>query len=148
MSERRIGNLQQWFDVANTAVNIVASGGRDDLVTMNWYNACFATAAQYGGKHYNDTGVSVHTGARPGERWADGRSYFAGFTTILAPNGPSCTAQNVDWDRGVFTASSRHPSIVNVLLADGSVRSVGNSIDVVTWQALGTRANNEVLGEY
>ena len=50
--------------------------------------------------------------------------------------------------RGVYTASSRHPSIVNVLLADGSVRQIGNSIDVATWWGLGTRANNEVLGEF
>jgi prepilin-type N-terminal cleavage/methylation domain-containing protein len=147
MSERRIGNLQQWFDIANVAVNINYAG-RDSVVVQEWYNACWATANQYGGKRYNDTGVSVHTGSRPGERWADGRCYFAGFTTIMAPNGPSCAIEDGDWVRGVYTASSRHPSIVNVLLADGSVRQIGNSIDVVTWQGLGTRANNEVLGEF
>jgi hypothetical protein len=36
--------------------------------------------------------------------------------------------------------------IVNVLLMDGSVRSVTTSISVQTWQALGTRSGGEVVG--
>jgi hypothetical protein len=34
---------------------------------------------------------------------------------------------------------------VNVLLADGSVRFVKNSISMQTWMALGTKAGGEVL---
>ena len=43
---------------------------------------------------------------------------------------------------------SRHPSIVNGLMADGAVRQISNNIDVATWWGLGTRADSEVLGEF
>lgn len=152
MSERRIGNHDLWYDIANVAIEIIPAGGVDSTVTQEWYDACWATANLYNGKRYNDTGVTTYnaggTGGKPGQRWADGRPYWAGFTTIMAPNGPSCTTINGEWDKGVYTASSRHPTIVNILLADGSVRQVGNSIDLRTWWALGTRAGGETIGEF
>ncbi len=37
-------------------------------------------------------------------------------------------------------------SLVNVLLMDGSVRSVSSTIRPGTWQALGTRNGGEVIG--
>jgi prepilin-type processing-associated H-X9-DG protein len=43
------------------------------------------------------------------------------------------------------TANSRHPSGVNVTLADGSVRFVKSSVDLGTWRAIGTRAYGEVV---
>ena len=42
-------------------------------------------------------------------------------------------------------ASSRHPGGVNVLMGDGSVRFVGDKIDLDTWRALGTRAGQETV---
>ena len=44
--------------------------------------------------------------------------------------------------------SSRHPGGVNALFGDGSVRFIKNTINPVTWSALGTRAGGEVLGDY
>jgi prepilin-type processing-associated H-X9-DG protein len=46
------------------------------------------------------------------------------------------------------TARSFHTGGVNALLLDGSVRFVTNQISRATWQALGSRAGGEVLGEY
>jgi prepilin-type processing-associated H-X9-DG protein len=43
---------------------------------------------------------------------------------------------------------SRHPGGVNVLLADGSVRFIDQTIDLKTWQALGSIAGGEVLGDF
>jgi prepilin-type processing-associated H-X9-DG protein len=43
-------------------------------------------------------------------------------------------------------ASSAHSGRVNVLLCDGSVRSVADGVSVATWRALGTRNGGEVLG--
>ncbi len=152
MSERRIGNNELWYDIANVAINVIPASGIDSTITQEWYNACWATANQYNGRRYNDTGVTTFdtggTWGKPGQRWADGRPYWHGFTTIVPPNGPSCTIINGEWDRGVYSASSRHPTIVNVLLADGSVRQIGNSIDLRTWWGLGTRAGAETLGEF
>lgn len=45
-------------------------------------------------------------------------------------------------------ARSRHPGGVNVLLADGSVRFVRNSVNLSTWQALGTMDGGETIGDY
>jgi prepilin-type N-terminal cleavage/methylation domain-containing protein/prepilin-type processing-associated H-X9-DG protein len=45
-------------------------------------------------------------------------------------------------------ASSYHPGGVNVCLADGSVRFVRDSIEFALWQALGSRAGGEVVGDY
>jgi prepilin-type N-terminal cleavage/methylation domain-containing protein len=153
MSERRIGNLVLWYDVANVAQGPgVIPSNRDSLNPLDWYNACLTTTSQYAGKRYNDTGVEIHTNDnRPGERWADGQTYYAAFNTIIPPNGPSCfelESSGNDRGRGVWAATSRHPGIVNGLLADGSVRQIANDINTTTWWALGTRAGNEILGEY
>jgi prepilin-type N-terminal cleavage/methylation domain-containing protein/prepilin-type processing-associated H-X9-DG protein len=45
-----------------------------------------------------------------------------------------------------IAASSYHTGGVNVGLADGSVRFVRDTIAAATWQALGTRANNDITG--
>jgi prepilin-type processing-associated H-X9-DG protein len=43
------------------------------------------------------------------------------------------------------TTNSRHPGGVNVALADGSVRFIKNTVNPVTWRALGTRNGGEVI---
>jgi prepilin-type N-terminal cleavage/methylation domain-containing protein/prepilin-type processing-associated H-X9-DG protein len=54
-------------------------------------------------------------------------------------NGASTSRQNA--------ARSRHPSGVNISAADGSVRFVSNSINLVAWRALGTMDGGEVVNE-
>jgi prepilin-type N-terminal cleavage/methylation domain-containing protein/prepilin-type processing-associated H-X9-DG protein len=44
------------------------------------------------------------------------------------------------------SASSYHTGGVNIGMADGSVRFIRDTIDFTTWQALGSRAGNEVPG--
>ena len=41
--------------------------------------------------------------------------------------------------------SSGHANGVNLGMADGSVRFVKNSVNPVTWWAIGTRKGNEVV---
>lgn len=102
--------------------------------------------------------------------------YFRGslgdtlFTTFYPPNMPKKVAIAAGLDHGL-AASSLHPNIINVIMCDGSVRSVADSVsswpfDPQTgkplgaaegpggywnnlpqprlWQALSTRAGNEV----
>lgn len=90
--------------------------------------------------------------------WAMGGPHYTGFNTIIPPNGPSCsdaTVNNLGGGSVLCTAQSRHPGGVNVLLADGSVRFVSETINSVggpsgfgTWGALGTRAGGEVVADY
>lgn len=87
-----------------------------------------------------------------GSLWAFGHPHWNAFVTVLPPNGPACSTcpDNPSGWPGIFTASSRHPGGVNVLLADGAVRFVGQTIDSSggdsgygLWGALGTRAGSE-----
>jgi prepilin-type processing-associated H-X9-DG protein len=95
------------------------------------------------------------------------------MNTILPPNREVCarTGGNTAWD-GIWTASSRHQGGVHVLMADGAVKFITDSIEAgngtqgVVWQfppasqpnrragspspyglwgALGTRASSEVI---
>ncbi|WP_165250743.1 DUF1559 family PulG-like putative transporter [Paludisphaera soli] len=61
------------------------------------------------------------------------------------PNSRSCYEAGAGWAFiGSCTAASRHPSGVNVLLADGHVSLVGRGVDRATWRAMGTRAGGEI----
>jgi prepilin-type processing-associated H-X9-DG protein len=43
---------------------------------------------------------------------------------------------------------AEHPGGCNVLLGDGSVRFVAETINQLTWAALASAAKGEVIGEY
>lgn len=91
--------------------------------------------------------------------WAPG----AQFTTVYGPNTTSpdivtqncnnqpaqklpCTNNGGAWN--IQAARSRHPQGVNVVLCDGSVRSVADSVDINIWRALSTTRAGEVVGTY
>ena len=63
-----------------------------------------------------------------------------GYMHVMGPNEIGC--------EGVDSASSEHPGHVNVLMGDGSARSVADGIDLTVWRALGTRNGNEIVGEF
>ncbi|MGC8640283.1 MAG: DUF1559 domain-containing protein [Isosphaeraceae bacterium] len=82
-----------------------------------------------------------------GGRWGDGCMFYTRYHSIFTPNQPSCNFGSDDYDGQVIaTATSRHPGGVNLLLADGSVRFVKNTIDLRIWQALATIAGGEITG--
>jgi prepilin-type N-terminal cleavage/methylation domain-containing protein/prepilin-type processing-associated H-X9-DG protein len=87
---------------------------------------------------------------RRGFMWASGEMRCASYNHYYTPNSPSFDCVNNDgatitafaW-RG---ARSRHTGGVNLLLGDGSVHFVSNSISLQTWRSLATRSGGEVLG--
>jgi prepilin-type N-terminal cleavage/methylation domain-containing protein len=85
------------------------------------------------------------TGANPGSNWADGRPYYAGFSTVLPPNSPACTTADTDDSWGIWTPSSRHTAAAQFVLADGSVQVISGDVDVTVFRALGTKAGREVI---
>lgn len=116
-----------------------------------------AQVVAYGGSFKTDSG---HT------EWVDARVHQTGFTTVFTPNTKvpytfNGTTYDVDFNSSregkttnrqtyaAVTARSYHSGgIVNVLLMDGSVRSVSNSIALNVWRALGTRNGGEVSANY
>ncbi|TWT97334.1 DUF1559 domain-containing protein [Neorhodopirellula pilleata] len=109
------------------------------------------------------------TSAR-GYRWHDCHPLFTQVHTILPPNSGLCTGFNDSHDQTV-TASSRHQGGAHVLMGDGAVKFITDSIEAGNsnrhmvsyhgspvsvagevspyglWGALGTRANKEVIDE-
>ncbi|HEV7221315.1 MAG TPA: DUF1559 domain-containing protein [Pirellulales bacterium] len=85
--------------------------------------------------------------------WANGDTRCALYNHYLSPNSPrlDCIGydpQNSFTDTGWRTARSWHPGGVNLLLADGSVRVIADSIDVRIWTGLSTRKGGEALGSF
>ncbi len=88
-----------------------------------------------------------------GNRWGWGGTGETLFNTIVPPNskqwawntcqtcGPPCAPSEAPFSN----AQSNHPGGVNVMMADGSVRFVKDSINMQTWMGLGTRMGGEVI---
>jgi prepilin-type N-terminal cleavage/methylation domain-containing protein/prepilin-type processing-associated H-X9-DG protein len=83
-----------------------------------------------------------------GDRWINGGYLSTLYNHFYPPNAPNFDCINAANNYGLAAARSRHVGGVNLLLCDGSVRFVANGISFATWQALGTRAGNEVVGDY
>ncbi len=63
-------------------------------------------------------------------RFADGRVWTTGFTTVLPPNAPSCVDNPGAYNSwGYFTPNSHHSGGVNAAFADGSCRFVSDTIN-------------------
>jgi prepilin-type N-terminal cleavage/methylation domain-containing protein/prepilin-type processing-associated H-X9-DG protein len=105
--------------------------------------------------------IGQYTDLRGFTWWGDS----AGFTTYLAPNSPLPDVMNVDsycvnqppnppctgiptaTNPPMVAARSRHTGVVNVVMCDGSVRSVSDTININTWRALSTTQGGEVVTE-
>ncbi len=94
--------------------------------------------------------------------WVDGRANQSGVTTTLTPNTKVIGSSGLDIDYvsaregtlpqrptyAVMTSRSYHDSVVNCLMADGSVRSINNTLSLTIWQNLGTRAGGESITDF
>jgi len=154
MAERCGGSVQVIYDLYGNTAKLGGFSNPDVYPMTNnpGITACAATVAGGSGGLYNPTtqiatdpkyGQTWHNGAR----WPDGRPYYNTFNTIMPPNGPSCTP-NFDGGWSMMAASSRHAGGVQVVMGDGSVRFITQSIDIRTWNALGTRGQGDTVGDF
>lgn len=69
------------------------------------------------------------------------------YSHTQTPNGKvsDCLNQMATTARGMATARSYHPGGVNVLMADGAVRFVPDTIDLWVWRGFGTRSGGELV---
>jgi len=85
-----------------------------------------------------------------GENWAHGCLAMTLFNTIVTPNyfqddWTHCSAIGSTARAALSNADSWHPGGVEVLMTDGSVKFVKDSVNQLTWWGLGTRGNGEVI---
>jgi prepilin-type processing-associated H-X9-DG protein len=64
-------------------------------------------------------------------RWADSRAYYTAFHTILPPNNANCVDSNNDGNHSgvISTAGSRHQGGAHVLMGDGAVIFMTDSVE-------------------
>jgi len=63
-----------------------------------------------------------------GFRWASGTATYSSFTAILPPNSELCVTF-FDTGQGMLSSSSRHPGGVHVVMGDGAVKFITDSIN-------------------
>jgi prepilin-type processing-associated H-X9-DG protein len=85
-----------------------------------------------------------------GDTWCQGAMCATLFNTIVPPNGQNdswayCDAYASGAVSNISNSDSYHPGGCNVLLADGSVRFIKDSINQLSWMSLGTISGSEVI---
>ena len=123
-----------------------------DLATLSGAGNCRSMTDQEILQHA-DQCASLNTQATTyssvkGAWWGFGMPGWTGYRHRTGPNQNACNCLPSGFWLGPITASSEHPGGVNVLLADGSVRWVGDAIDLGIWRAMGTRDRSEQVDRY
>ncbi len=139
-------------------------------------NGCDAQISAAQPTFWNDTTNTLCTQANGTETWRarNGRGYMwafagatmTGFTTQRPPNKPTCLAWRNPKEAGVLPPSSRHQGGCHVLMGDGAVKFITDSIEsgdqnaspadqsltpavkqspYGLWGSLGTRASKETI---
>jgi prepilin-type N-terminal cleavage/methylation domain-containing protein/prepilin-type processing-associated H-X9-DG protein len=78
-----------------------------------------------------------------GAPWLYGYHSTTSYYHVGPPSSRSCMFPPM---RIATTANSKHAGGVNVLLGDGSVKFVKDSINIQTWRAMGSRNMGEIVG--
>jgi prepilin-type N-terminal cleavage/methylation domain-containing protein len=91
--------------------------------------------------------------------WPEASYQHTFYNHILTPNsttvdcGNNCNFQDSNTractnnvSRAIVAPRSYHPASVNVLMADGTVRSVSDAVNETIWRAIGSRNGQEQVG--
>jgi prepilin-type N-terminal cleavage/methylation domain-containing protein/prepilin-type processing-associated H-X9-DG protein len=87
--------------------------------------------------------------SRQGMSWVMGEMCCTLYNHVAPPGATTCAAPNFTGNMANMAMqvppSSRHPGGANLMMGDGSVRFIKGSINVQTWQAIGTRNGGETV---
>jgi prepilin-type N-terminal cleavage/methylation domain-containing protein/prepilin-type processing-associated H-X9-DG protein len=88
--------------------------------------------------HHTHTNALFNTGAPPNWKCQNGAG------------GAGVGGAGLAWDSclGIVPSRSQHPGGVNACFADGSVRFVRDTVELLTWQRLGNIGDGQVLGDF
>ena len=116
---------------------------RTDLINPKGVSPTTADEAMNFCRASDPTDISLQWYSNFGSNWIQGnQDVMYGHASM--PNDRLCAfPQNMTQ---TMPASSGHINGVNLLLCDGSVRFVSNSISVPTWRAVGTRNGGDTIG--
>lgn len=106
----------------------------------------------YGSKTFVNPSLVFTGDTARGFRGWEGKVFFAGVTTILPPNSPSCfvavAVNNPHWCAGIYSGGSFHAGGVQIGMADGSVRFISDTIDAGNQAAVAPTTGNGGLSPY
>jgi prepilin-type N-terminal cleavage/methylation domain-containing protein/prepilin-type processing-associated H-X9-DG protein len=145
VSEATTGAAAGAYDLRRSLVrNQAFPGGFADSFTTP------ALLNQYGQQCLGGT-TNLHLHVR--SQWMNGIGGQTIFNTLNPPNTPNPDCHpcgGCGWydSKGIWSARSRHVGGVNVTLADGSVRFVGDGIDTLTWQQVGGAGDGARVGDW
>jgi prepilin-type N-terminal cleavage/methylation domain-containing protein/prepilin-type processing-associated H-X9-DG protein len=105
-----------------------------------FYNACLTTGDP------RKPGVAIGSTRPTGIVYHMGNPTSSRYNHVMPPNSWSCMmSASTSNTSGAMAASSRHPGVVNLAFADGSVRAVKNSVALTVWWGIATRSGGEVI---
>jgi prepilin-type N-terminal cleavage/methylation domain-containing protein/prepilin-type processing-associated H-X9-DG protein len=121
----------------------------NDMIRSTVNNAKFQTWLQtcVAGAYPASAGTRGPRTTTLGQYWAVGLPMLTLGNVVLGPNPkyPNCAFLNSYNSAGMYTLSSYHPGGCNVVMGDGSVRFIKDSVSLQTIWALGSRAQGEVI---
>jgi hypothetical protein len=121
--------------VGNRPASMAASGSTPQQA----YQVCVATSPL-------PTNIANGTGTDPlNGFWTDSEPSQELYNHVMPPNTWSCSTDATNYHGAAESASSRHSGVVTLLLMDGSVRGIKDSVSRTTWWALGTKSQGEVI---
>ncbi len=87
-------------------------------------------------RFWSPTATNLNTGAQNGRgfKWAFGYPFWTQVTTITPPNSPICLRNGIN-SPGIVPPSSHHQGGVHVLMGDGAVKFITDSIEAGNSQA-------------
>jgi len=135
MSERIRGHDDyQKVDVTSDQFRVAAPW--TEATFTEWCTDLTDAEAKALPKHYSN--------ATAGLTWLEGNMSWTRYNHVLTPGHKTCV-NGVTWNGTAMTAGSRHDRGVGLLLGDGSVRLVKETVSPPVWRALGTIAKGETV---